>query len=415
MNAVAERPVLDVEVLPVFGPVDVPSRYIGLYGGRGSAKSHYFATRMVEQNIYRKVDCVCLREIQRSLEFSVKKLLEQKIAFLNAGYYFTVQDARILSKLGGVTIFQGMQNHTAESIKSLEDFGIAWIEEGQTLSQRSLDILRPTIRGDDSEIWASWNPRFPTDPVDKFFRQNPPPDAKVLRVSYKDNYLLPKTLRDELEYDRTRDYEKYLHIWEGEYENNGTARVFKNWTVEEFEPDPAAIRRQGADWGFAVDPTVLVQVYIVGRKLFICAEAYRVGCEIVDTPDLFMSVPDAEKWPITADSARPETISYMAKHGFPKIRPAIKGPKSLEEGVQWLQSFDIVVHPSCVHTIDELKAYSYKIDPLTNEVLPILEDKDNHVIDAIRYACEGARRAKVKVPPKPDDRPSHSHKTSWMS
>jgi phage terminase large subunit len=120
-----------------------------------------------------------------------------------------------------------------------------------------------------------------------------------------------------------------------------------------------------------------------------------VGCEIVNTPDLFMTVPEAEKWPIVADSARPETISHMRKHGFPKIMGAVKGPKSVEEGVEWLKSYDIVVHPRCTHTIDELTFYSFKTDPLTGKVLPVLQDKKNHVIDALRYACEGVRRAAV--------------------
>jgi phage terminase large subunit len=116
-----------------------------------------------------------------------------------------------------------------------------------------------------------------------------------------------------------------------------------------------------------------------------------------------MTVPESERWPIVADSARPETISHMRKNGFPKIQPAIKGAKSLDEGVEFLKSFDIVVHSRCVHTIDELALYSYKIDPITAEVLPVLDDKDNHVIDAIRYACEGARRIKKQtyVKPKP--------------
>jgi phage terminase large subunit len=145
---------------------------------------------------------------------------------------------------------------------------------------------------------------------------------------------------------------------------------------------------------------VLVQCAIVGRKLYIPYEAYRVGCEITDTPDLFMQVPDAEKWPLTADSSRPETISHLRGNGFPKITKAVKGARSVEEGVEWLKSYDIVVHPRCTHVIDELTLYSYKIDPLTNEVLPVLSDKDNHVIDALRYACEGARRAAKAKPPQ---------------
>jgi phage terminase large subunit len=175
--------------------------------------------------------------------------------------------------------------------------------------------------------------------------------------------------------------------------SNTEARVFKNWQIDEFTAPPEAIHRFGADWGFAVDPTVLVRCHIVGRRLYVDYEAYRVGCEITDTPDLFMSVPEAEKWPIVADSARPETISHMQRHGFPKIQPAVKGPKSIEDGIEWLKSFDIIVHPRCVNTINELTLYSYKTDPLTGQVLPLLEDKSNHVIDALRYACEGARRA----------------------
>jgi phage terminase large subunit len=123
-----------------------------------------------------------------------------------------------------------------------------------------------------------------------------------------------------------------------------------------------------------------------------------VGCEIVNTPELFMQIPEAEKWPIVADSARPETISHMKKNGFQKIMNAVKGAKSVEEGIEFLKNYDIVVHPRCQHTIDELSLYSYKSDPLTGRILPLLEDKKNHVIDALRYACEGVRRSQMVKP-----------------
>jgi phage terminase large subunit len=113
-----------------------------------------------------------------------------------------------------------------------------------------------------------------------------------------------------------------------------------------------------------------------------------------------MSIPEAEKWPMVADSARPETISHMRKNGFPKIQSAVKGAKSVEEGIEWLKSFDIVVHPRCKHTIDELTLYSFKTDQMTGKILPVLEDRDNHVIDAVRYALEGARRANAQQKPK---------------
>lgn len=406
---------LKIQTPRVYLPLLAGARYLGAHGGRGSAKSHFFAESLIEKSIQEKTDAVCLREIQKSLKFSVKKLLENKISSMNAGAYFDVQNEQIKSESGGVIIFQGMQDHTSESIKSLEGFNIAWFEEAQTASQRSLDLLRPTIRAPGSQLWFSWNPRFASDPVDQLLRGLvPPPNSIVVEANYADNPWLPDELREEMEYDKRRDPDKYAHIWLGKYQSNTSSRVFKNWTIEEFEVDPSAVIRQGADWGFSVDPTVLVQAYIVGRKLYIPHEAYRVGCEIVDTPDLFMSLPDAEKWPMVADSARPETISHLRKNGFPKITSAIKGPKSVEEGVGFLQGFDIVVHPRCTHTIDELTLYSYKTDPLDeSKILPILADKDNHVIDALRYAMEGARRAASVRTRKPLQ--TIPTGTSWMS
>ncbi len=381
-------------------PLLQPARYKGAYGGRGSGKSHFFASLLVEEHIVRKVDAVCLREVQKDLKFSVKKLLESKIEDMNAGFYFEVQDRIIKSKSGGVTIFEGMQNHTADSIKSLESFDIAWFEEAHRASDKSLTILRPTIRKPASQLWFSWNPESPEDPVDKLLRgDNPPPDSIVVRTSYRDNPFLSPEMRQELESDRKRDPEKFRWVWEGEYLTHSNARVFHNWRVEEFDIDPTWTLRQGADWGFSIDPSVLVQCAIVGRKLYITHEAYMVGCEIDMLPTLFMTVPDAEKWPIVADSSRPETISYMQRNGFKKLVPAIKGARSLEEGIEFLKAFDIVVHPRCKHTIDELTMYAYKVDDLTGNVLPVLSDKDNHVIDSLRYACEGARRA-TKAPKK---------------
>lgn len=386
---------LRVEIPRVFLPLERPGlRYLGAHGGRGSGKSHFFGEKWLRANIAEKTDVVCLREIQRSLEFSVKKLLEQKIERHNAGSYFDVQDRRILATNGGTTIFEGLQNHTADSIKSLEDFGIAWTEEAHSLSQRSLDILRPTLRKPGSQLWFSWNPDLLTDPVDALLRGDKlPPGSAVVKANYRDNPKLPQVLRDELEYDQRRDPDKFAHVWLGEYRKNSESRVFKNWSIEEFTTDETATFRLGADWGFSVDPSVLIRCYILGRKMYVDYEAYMIGCEIDQLPDLFDRVPDSRRWFITADSARPETVSYMRRHGYPKINSAIKGAKSVEEGVEFLKTFDIVVHPRCQHLIDELTLYSFETDKLTGQILPKLRDKDNHVIDALRYACEGARKA----------------------
>ena len=402
MSALAK---LEIPTPPVFWPLLEPARYKGAWGGRAAAKSHFFAELMIEENICAKQDNVCLREVLKSLAFSVKKLLEQKIRSMNAGAYFEVMDKRILTKRGGVIIFEGMQNHTADSIKSLEAFSRAWVEEAQSLSQRSLDILRPTMRMPGAEMWFSWNPNLESDPIDALLRSDePPPSSIVVRASYRDNPWLSPELKTELEYDRKRDPDKFAHIWMGEYQKHSEARIFKNWIVEEFDRPDGTIFRLGADWGFSVDPSCLVRCSIEGNRLYIDHEAYLIGCEINQLPDLFDRVPESRKWFITADSARPETISYMQKHGYPKINHAAKGKGSVEEGIAFLQSFDIVVHPRCVHTIDELTLYHYKRHPLTDEILPLLDDKNNHLIDALRYACEGIRKS---AKPKPATRHEH--------
>lgn len=397
-------------------PLLEDARYKGAYGGRGSGKSHGFAEMLIERCIMKQTNAVCIREVQKSLAQSVKKLLEQKIEAMGVGHLFEVQQTCIKAPYGGLIIFQGMQNHTADSIKSLEGYDVAWVEEAQSLSQRSLDLLRPTIRKPGSELWFTWNPNKPTDPVDVLLRgENPPPDAVIQQVNYRDNPWLPDVLKEELEYDRARDPDKFAHIWLGEYQRNSEARVFKNWRVEEFEAPPGTVFRYGADFGFSIDPSVAVRCYTQGRNLYIDYEAWQIGCEIDNLPALFMQIPECEKWPLTADSSRPETIAYLRRNGFPKIGAAVKGARSVEEGVEWLKSFDIIVHPRCQHVIDELTLYSFEIDDQTQQVLPKLADKNNHCIDALRYACEGIRRANaaVKVVRKP--RPSRSGYGSWAA
>jgi phage terminase large subunit len=384
---------VDIPLIPVLEPLLQPSRYKGLYGGRGGAKSHAFADLAIERSLMQKGSrIVCIREYQTTLEHSVKKLLEDKLQLYGLGLIdgFRVMDSCIETPGDGIIIFQGMQAHNADSIKSLEGYDVAWVEEAQSLSQRSLDLLRPTIRKDGSELWFSWNPEHADDPVDKLLRCDPPPpDSIIIRTSFKDNPFFSDVLRREMEWDRARDPEKYAHIWLGEYEQRSESRVFKNFVVQEFD-EVDTVHHYGADWGYSQDPSTLVRMRVDERKLYITHEAYRVGVEIDDLPALFDTVPGSRENIITADSARPETISWMRRHGFPYMRPARKGANSVKEGVILLQNFDIIIHPRCTHTVDEFSNYRYLINVKTNEVvLPLkLEDKENHIIDPTRYGLE---------------------------
>ena len=390
-----------------FAPFLKPARYKGAYGGRGSGKSHFFAELLVARaNSQLGFRAACLREVQKSLKNSVKLLVEDKVRHHGLSQRFEILESEIRTPGGGVIIFQGMQNHTADSIKSLEGFDVAWVEEAQSLSQRSLDLLRPTIRKPGSELWFSWNPNKPTDPVDVLLRgETPPTDAVVREVNWDSNPWLPAELKADMEDDRRRDPQKYEHVWNGAYALNSEARVFHNWKVEPFEAPQDAVYRFGADWGFATDPTVLIRCFVEGRRLYVDSEAWEVGCEIDATPALFDRIEGSRKWTIRADSARPETVSYMRRHGF-RIIGAIKGQGSVEDGIEFLRSFDIIVHPRCVNVIRELTLYAYKKDPQTDEILPVLEDKENHTIDALRYALEELRRSgKKPLPVEPSRNP----------
>lgn len=354
---------------------------------------------------------LCGRELQKSIKDSSKRLIDDAIARLGVGAAFQSTETEIRGPNDSLFIFSGIKGN-ANAIKSMEGITTFWGDEAQAFSKSSLDTLIPTIRRPGSRLIFTWNPDLPTDPVDAMFRGNdledeekarfsPPPKSIIREVNYDDNPWFPDVLRAEMEYDRNRDIDKFNHVWLGRYRANSEARVFRNWRVEDFETDSGAEFRLGADFGFSIDPSCALRCYIKGREIFIDHEAWGVQVEIVNLPSLFMSIPDAEKFWMTADSSRPETISHLRNNGFPRIAPALKGARSVEEGVEFLKSYDLIVHPRCQHLIDELTHYSYRVDSLTGQVTAVLEDKDNHMIDALRYAVEGARRA-LKAKPAND-------------
>ena len=181
---------LKIQTASVFEPLCQPARYKGAFGGRGSGKSHFFAEALIDKHLDQGTRSVCIREVQKSLKESAKRLIEDKLQAFGLGERqgFRVFREVIETPGDGVIMFQGMQDHTAESIKSLENVSVAWVEEAQTLSARSLQLLRPTIRKEGSELWFSWNPRRKTDPVDVMLRQGSiPTDAAVVKVNWDSN------------------------------------------------------------------------------------------------------------------------------------------------------------------------------------------------------------------------------------
>lgn len=211
---------LDIQIADVFRPLLAPARYKGAHGGRGSGKSHFFATMAVALCVQRPATrIVCAREVQKSLRDSVKLLLEDKIRRFRLDDDFRIMHDHIKTPGSGLIIFQGLQDHTAESIRSLEGFHVAYLEEAHTVTERSFELLRPTIREPGSQIWASWNPRRADDPLDKFLRGEDRPDsAIVVEANWRDNPWFPDVLEIDRAYDEMHNPLRYEHIWEGAYE-----------------------------------------------------------------------------------------------------------------------------------------------------------------------------------------------------
>jgi len=234
-----------IDWAPVFEPLLTPARYRAAHGGRGSGKSHFFASLSIRRSLDlaargEGARIVCLREVQKTLKESVKLLIEDKIRAHDVGAHFGVFHDKIVTPGDGIMIFQGMQDHTAQSVKSLEGFDIAYVEEAQTLSARSLELLRPTIRKAGSELWFGWNPRSAADPVDQFLRGiSPPEDAVVVRANFMDNPWFSKELEAERAYDEAHNKQRYGHIWLGEYEPTAVGAIWDRATLHAHRRDKA--------------------------------------------------------------------------------------------------------------------------------------------------------------------------------
>jgi phage terminase large subunit len=409
---------LDIQTPAWALPLLQPARYKGAWGGRGGGKSEFFAGLLVENMVADpNYSVLCVRQTQNSLADSVKRIIELIIEKHDLGDLFDVQRSTILRRGGsGIITFVGMQDHTADSIKSYANYDVAFVEEAQALSQRSLDLLRPTIRKPGSELWFAWNPSKPGDPIDVLLRcATPPRDSVVVEVNWHQNPWFPDVLRQEMEYDRTRDPDKYRHVWLGEYESASEASIFKHgvhWVVlpnGDLEPPSNAPLLYGADWGFSPDPSALVRCWIDGKKMFVDAESVALGVLPDDMPTFFMSMPDVMRHTIVADSENNQMIAHMRGKGF-KVVGAVKGKNSVKAGLDFLKGYTIHVSPSCKVLIEELARYSFKInpdiiDPHTRRPM-ITSDPDEkafhpHVIHALRYATEAVRRGMGERPSAP--------------
>lgn len=385
-----------VKIPPAYKFLFRPYRYKSAYGGRGAARSWSFARALITIAAQRKLRILCTRELQTSIADSVYRLLCDQIELCGLSKLYKVQKNGIWSTVGSEFILNKGLRFNINEIKSMEGIDIAWIEEAQSVSEDSWSVLIPTVRKENSEIWASWNTGEESDPTNQRLVVNKSPDTHSVKLSYRDNPYFPEVLNKERLWLKKVDPESYDHIWEGNYLRIGEASIFRNkYEVVEFEAPYGTKFYYGADWGFSNDPTVLVRCYVKDFDLYIDHAVHGVGVELDEIPELFDTVPGSRDHEIKADSARPETISHIKHKGF-SVVSCEKWNGSVKDGIAHMKSYrKIYVHPRCTPVIDELQHYSYKKDRKTNEILPIVVDKFNHCIDATRYALEERIKGEV--------------------
>jgi len=371
------------------------SRYRVGSGGRGSGKSHAFATAIVLYVLAGKRRVLCAREIMRSLRESSHHLLCEKIDAFGLAPFFNVTDRSIeCLSTGSEIIFAGLWANI-NTLKSIENISLVWIEESESVSARSIEVLSPSIRAHRSEIWLSCNPTD-ADAVVQSFINGQRPNVRHGHVIYSDNPWFGETaLEDERAYMERVDPDLYRHVWLGEVRRVSDAIVFaKKWTVEEFEPSPDWPTYQGLDFGFSGDPSAALRCHVNDRTLLVSHEFWGLRVELDVLSHLIeTAIPGSRQSAIYCDCSRPESIAFLAKHGHPFAVAAPKWSGSIMDGISFLRSFEVIkVHPRCVRLIDELRSYSYKIDRLTGLPLVEPEDRNNHLIDSLRYAVSNLIR-----------------------
>ncbi|MDA5608708.1 PBSX family phage terminase large subunit [Pasteurella multocida] len=383
------------KLIPVFSKPNM--RYRGSFGGRGSAKTRTFAKMTAVVAYQRAMNnesgvILCGREFMNSLEDSSLEEIKQAIRsepFLEA--FFEIGEKFVRTKCGRISyVFTGLR-HNLDSIKSKARILLAWVDEAESVSEIAWQKLLPTVRESNSEVWVTWNPEKKGSATDLRFRQSIPENAMIVEMNYTDNPWFPDVLEQERLNDKKRlDDATYRWIWEGAYLEASEAQIFKGKYEElEFKPNQDFNGPYfGLDFGFAKDPTAAVKCWVFDNNLYIEHEAGKTGLELDHTAGFMKErVPDIEKYILRADSARPESISYLKRNGIPRIEGVKKWSGSVEDGIEHIKSYrKIYIHPRCKETLREFRLYSYKTDRLTGDVLPTVLDEHNHYIDAIRYA-----------------------------
>lgn len=381
-----------VEIIPkVLELVEAQARHKVIYGGRGKGASWSIARVMLLQGMSEPMFIPCVREYQRSIQYSVKKLLDDTIEMLGWSWWYKSTKNEIVGRNGTKFVFFGMQDFTADRLKSLEGADACWVAEAQTFSRRSISILRPTIRKEGSVIWWDFNPRYDTDPVYQDFILSRRRNSAVLELNWKDNPWFTETMREEMEEDYHQDEEEADHVWGGKTANLKDS-IIRKWDCVTHAPEFPP-RGLGLDFGFANDPAALVRCWVRKRELWVQELFYRGGMTNQDIGYVMREEHEIDRNQIIrADSAEPKSIAEIRAQGFTCIAGE-KGPDYKRAAAMWIRGRTLHIVGDSPNCQREFPQWKWDKDRFGN-TLPRPADGNDHTVDAFIY---GAYKKPKKV------------------
>lgn len=393
---------IDIKIPEKLAPLYQPRRYKVMRGGRGGGKSHTVAQVLLDMAARRPLRILCAREIQKSMRDSVHRLLRDYIVKMGLTAYYDVLDTEIRGINGSLFLFSGLQAHTVDSIKSFEGIDIVWIEEGQSIAKKSLDILIPTIRKDGSEIWITMNPDMETDEVYQRFVATPSDDTWCVEINWRDNPWFPSVLDDERKKaKRTMLADDYAHIWEGRARRVAAGAIYRH------EVEQLYLENRARDVPY--DPTLPVHtVWDLGWNDAMSIALVQRGPQDVRIIDYIEDSHRTLDWYVAQLEKRPYRwgTDYLPHDGKTRNYQTGKSTEQLlrelgrrnvvsqaraedvEEGIKAVRMLFPRIYidkTKAARLLECLKRYQRRIHAVTGEPMEPLHDGYSHGADCARY------------------------------
>lgn len=364
-------------------------REAAIYGGRFSLKSHTVARVLLIRARETKNRVACFREFQNSIADSSYQLLADLIKQYKLNE-FQVTNNSIISKINGSDfLFKGLWNNE-QSIKSIEGIDIAWVEEAQTVSEKSLEVLTPTVRKPGSQIIYTYNRLMEEDPVHKRLVMEGRPNTLIINTNYDIAIkygMMPEVVRLEMEDDKAKRPGLYQHKWLGE-PYSLERKIYKDWQTVDDIPHEARLERYGLDFGYSNDPTAIIAIYRYNGGFILDEITFQKGLSNKQIADILINQPKAL---VIADSAEPKSIDELKLYGV-NVLGALKGRDSVNQGIQYVQDQRISVTKRSINTLKEYRNYLWKTDK-DGKIINTPDAGFDHAMDAIRYGLDSYRPA----------------------